>query len=91
MLACGLSRPDHCIVEGCGSTVGAGVVGFLVTADPGKRDVEVKVLIDCTAEEIERVRRLLDDVLGTGGLLVRRNPETATGSDGPGGHAICPS
>ncbi|WP_241831184.1 hypothetical protein [Parafrankia soli] len=27
--------------------------GFFVTADPGKRDVEVKVLIDCTAEEID--------------------------------------
>ncbi|WP_322780500.1 hypothetical protein [Frankia sp. Cas4] len=66
-----------------GSAVGAGVVGFLVTADPGKCDVKVKVLIDCTAKEIDRVRRLLDDVLGIGGLLVRRNLETATGSDGP--------
>ncbi|WP_202797637.1 inorganic pyrophosphatase [Candidatus Protofrankia datiscae] len=66
-----------------GSAVGAGVVGFFVTANPGKRDVEVKVLIDCTADEIERVRRLLDDLLGIGGLLVRRNLETATGSDGP--------
>lgn len=61
-----------------GSAVGAGVVGFFVTADPGKRDVEVKVLIDCTADEIDRVRRLLDDVLGIGGLLVRRYVETAT-------------
>ncbi|WP_238429221.1 hypothetical protein [Frankia nepalensis] len=59
-----------------GSAVGAGVVGFLVTTDPGKRDVEVKILIDCTADEIERVRRLLDDVLGIGGLLVRRDLET---------------
>ncbi len=74
-----------------GSAVGAGVVGFLVTADPGKRDVEVKVLIDCTADEIDRVRRLLDDILRIGGLLVRRNLETATGSDSPGGHAIYPS
>lgn len=61
-----------------GSAVGAGVVGFFVTADRGKRDVEVKVLIDCTAGEIERVRRLLDDVLGIGGLLVPRCVETAT-------------
>ncbi|WP_261569435.1 hypothetical protein [Frankia gtarii] len=45
-----------------GSAVGASVVGFFVTADPGKRDVEVKVLIDCTVDEIERVRRLLDDL-----------------------------
>ncbi len=68
-----------------GSAAEDGVVGFFVTADPGTRDVEVKILIDCTAEEIDRVRRLLDDVLGIGGLLVRRNLETATGSDGPGG------
>ncbi|ABD11228.1 hypothetical protein CcI156_18455 [Frankia sp. CcI156] len=61
-----------------GSAAGAGVVGFFVTADPGKRDVEVKVLIDCTADEVERVRRLLDDVLGIGGLLVPRCTETAT-------------
>ena len=40
-------------------------------------------LIDCTAEEIGRVRRLLDAVLRIGGLLVRRNLETATGSDSP--------
>jgi len=66
-----------------GSAVGAGVVGFFVTADPGKRDVEVEVLIDCAAEEIERVRRLLDDVLGIGGLLVRRNLGAASGPDGP--------
>ncbi|MCK9900130.1 inorganic pyrophosphatase [Frankia sp. Cpl3] len=65
-----------------GSAVGAGVVGFLVTVDPGKRDVEVKILIDCTAGEIERVQRLLDDVLEIGGLLVRRNLETVAGSDG---------
>ncbi|CAI7973876.1 hypothetical protein FRAHR75_1180005 [Frankia sp. Hr75.2] len=48
------------------------------TVDPGKRDVEIKVLIDCAADEIERVRRLLDDVLGIGGLLVPRYVETAT-------------
>ncbi|KAH6883503.1 inorganic pyrophosphatase-related protein [Thelonectria olida] len=55
-----------------GSAEGAGVVGVFMTADPGKRDVEVKVLLDCTDEEIDRVRHLLDEVLGIGGLLVRR-------------------
>ncbi|WP_242606698.1 hypothetical protein [Protofrankia symbiont of Coriaria ruscifolia] len=49
-----------------------------MTADPGKRDVEVKILIDCTADEIERVRILLHDVLEIGGLLVPRSAETAT-------------
>lgn len=55
-----------------GSASGTGVVGVFVTADPIKRDVEVKVLLDCTAAEIERIRHLLDDVLEIGGLLVRR-------------------
>ncbi|SBW26022.1 hypothetical protein FDG2_4755 [Candidatus Protofrankia californiensis] len=61
-----------------GSATGAGVAGVFVTADPGKRDVEVKILIDCTADEIERVRILLHDVLEIGGLLVPRSAETAT-------------
>ncbi|MBL7490724.1 hypothetical protein I6A60_07590 [Frankia sp. AgB1.9] len=33
--------------------LGSCEAGFFVTADPGKRDVQVKVLIDCTAEEID--------------------------------------
>ncbi|KLL09824.1 MULTISPECIES: inorganic pyrophosphatase [Protofrankia] len=61
-----------------GSAAGAGVVGVFVTADPGKRDVEVKILIDCIADEIERVRILLDDILEIGGRLVPRSAETAT-------------
>ena len=60
-----------------GSAAGVGVVGFFVTADRGKRDVEVKVLVDCTVGEIECVRRLLDDVLGIGGLFVPRHGETS--------------
>jgi hypothetical protein len=40
--------------------------------------VEVKVLIDCAAGEVERVRRLFDDVLRIGGLLVPRCAEPAT-------------
>lgn len=55
-----------------GSATGAGVVGVVLTADPRKRDVEVKLLLDCTDSEIEQVRRLLDEVLGIGGLLVPR-------------------
>ncbi|MFF5584718.1 inorganic pyrophosphatase [Streptomyces hygroscopicus] len=60
-----------------GSAEGAGVVGVFLTADPNKRDVEVKVLLDCTGDEIERVRHLLDDVLEIGGLLVLRQDTQA--------------
>jgi len=35
--------------------------------------------VDCTVGEIERVRRLLDDVLGIGGLFVPRHGETTAG------------
>ncbi|MEX5634245.1 inorganic pyrophosphatase [Parafrankia sp. FMc2] len=59
----------------CGSAACTGVVGFFVTADLVKRDVEIKVLIDCTADEIEGVRHLLDDVLEIGGMLVLRSTE----------------
>ncbi|WP_201784238.1 hypothetical protein [Frankia sp. ACN1ag] len=36
-----------------GSAEGTGVVGFLMTAEPGTRDVEIKVLIDYTADELD--------------------------------------
>lgn len=60
-----------------GSAEGVGVVGVFLTADPGKRDVEVKVLLDCTGEEIDRAQHLLDEVLAIGGLLVRREDAPA--------------
>lgn len=60
-----------------GSAEGAGVVGVFLTADRVKGDVEVKVLLDCTGEEIDRIRHLLDEVLGIGGLLVRREDTPA--------------
>ncbi|MCK1798982.1 inorganic pyrophosphatase [Streptomyces sp. XM4193] len=55
-----------------GSTPQAGVVGVFVTADPIKRDVEVKILLGCSPAEIEQVQHLLNDVLEIGGLLVPR-------------------
>ncbi|MGO1052800.1 inorganic pyrophosphatase [Crossiella sp. CA198] len=55
-----------------GSTAGVGVCGVLLTADLVKRDVEIKVLIDCTEEEVTRTQRLLHDQLQIGGHLVRR-------------------
>ena len=55
-----------------GSADSTGVVGVVVTADLEKRDVEVKILLDCTDEEIKQVHHLVVDVLEIGGLLVRR-------------------
>ena len=56
-----------------GSANGSGVRGVLLTTDLGKRDVEIKVLIDCTEEEIDAAQRLLRDQFGIGGQLVRRS------------------
>ncbi|MCQ8829504.1 inorganic pyrophosphatase [Streptomyces malaysiensis] len=55
-----------------GDASDAGVVGVFLTADLLKRDVEVKILLDCSPQEIEQVHHLLNDVLEIGGLLVPR-------------------
>lgn len=39
-----------------GSAAGAGVVGVLLTADLAKRDAEIKVLVDCSPEEVGMAR-----------------------------------
>ncbi|WP_245761409.1 inorganic pyrophosphatase [Saccharopolyspora shandongensis] len=54
-----------------GSAAGAGVVGVLLTADLAKRDAEIKVLVDCSPEEVEIAREFVTGVLGIGGHLVR--------------------
>jgi inorganic pyrophosphatase len=43
-----------------------------LTADLVKRDVEMKILVGCTAEEIAAVENSLDRILGIGGLIVPR-------------------
>ncbi|MEV0698978.1 inorganic pyrophosphatase [Saccharopolyspora sp. NPDC050389] len=53
-----------------GSAAGAGVAGVLLTADLAKRDAEIKVLVDCSPEEIEMAREFVSGVLGIGGHLV---------------------
>jgi len=54
-----------------GTAAGTGVAGVLLTADAVKRDVEVKILLDCTPAEAELARVFLVD-LGIGGQLVLR-------------------
>jgi inorganic pyrophosphatase len=38
-----------------GSRQGAGVTGVLCTVDLEKKDVELKVLLDCTPDELQRI------------------------------------
>ncbi len=40
---------------------GAGVTGFCCTLDPFKRDAEVKILLECSAEDAARIRHFLED------------------------------
>ena len=65
-----------------GGATGLGVVGVFLTADLVKRDVEVKVLLDCTTEEIAQIRDLLNDVLRIGAWLVQRHTGHSAGHSG---------
>ena len=60
-----------------GSEEGVGIVGVILTADLEKKDVEVKILWDCTNEEVKQIQELLGQVLSIGGLLVRRQLDVA--------------
>lgn len=55
-----------------GSAVGNGVVAVAVVADIVKKDVEVKILLECTAPEIDTATIFLRDVLGLGATVLRR-------------------
>jgi inorganic pyrophosphatase len=43
-----------------GSAAGEGVAGVVATADAFKRDAEVKILLDCTEDEIETITAFLN-------------------------------
>jgi inorganic pyrophosphatase len=60
-------------------TAATGVVAAALTADLVKRDVEVKVLLGCTPEEVAAVEHFLSTVLGIGGLVVPR-PDDVLGT-----------
>lgn len=51
---------------------GNGVVAVAVVADIVKKDVEVKILLECTASEIDTATAFLRDVLGLGATVLRR-------------------
>ncbi len=55
-----------------GTASGAGIVGIVLTADLTKRDVEVKILLDCSTDEIEAIEHLLHERLRLNASLVRR-------------------
>lgn len=55
-----------------GTDNSAGVTAVILTADHMKRDTEVKILLNCTAEEAGSVQKFVKEALMIGGLLVER-------------------
>lgn len=55
-----------------GSGVGLGVVGLACTVDLGKRDAEIKILLNCTPAEVELVDRFLNVTAGLPCKIVPR-------------------
>lgn len=55
-----------------GTAEGAGVVGVTVSVDLGKRDAEVKVLLDCSPAEIGDIRALVVDRIDVGAIVLLR-------------------
>ncbi|WFR73777.1 hypothetical protein P9209_09570 [Prescottella defluvii] len=55
-----------------GSADGAGVVGVALTADLTKRDVEVKILLACSEDEIDLIEHFLHERLRLNAAVVRR-------------------
>ena len=55
-----------------GSLYGEGVTALICTVDLWKRDSEIKLLIGCTEEEIERVYAFHNSTEYMKGLLIRR-------------------
>jgi inorganic pyrophosphatase len=50
-----------------------GIVAVFLTADVVKRDAEIKVVLDCSDDEVAAVAHFLNVTLGIGGLLVPRH------------------
>ena len=55
-----------------GSLSGKKLIGIVCTVDLLKRDTEVKLLIDCTNEEIHIIEKFHNDSEYMSGLLIRR-------------------
>jgi len=57
-----------------GTATGAGVVAVEVIVDLLKRDSEIKVLLDCTEDEITMIDGIHNETSLQKGMLIRRNP-----------------
>ncbi len=60
-----------------GTATETGVAGILLIADPVERDAEIKVLLNCSPDEVTAAYLFVRDVLGIGGLLVHASETVA--------------
>lgn len=56
-----------------GSLAGAGCVAVATIIDTGKRDAELKLLVDCSGSEVDTVLEFLRDALGLGVEVIHRS------------------
>ena len=54
-----------------GSSLGAGIVAIVITVDSAKNDAEIKILLDCSEDEIMEINGVHNRKFQKG-LLVRR-------------------
>jgi inorganic pyrophosphatase len=50
------------------------VTALICTIDPGKRDSEIRLLLECTDEEIEQVHQFFQQALNLPHLVIKRTP-----------------
>lgn len=62
-----------------GTAVGAGLVGILCTVDKWKRDAELKLLLECSEQDITRILQFLNVEAELPCGVVRRPPNTEPG------------
>ena len=67
------SADGHGVDVWRGSLPGTPLVGIVCTVDRLKRDVEIKLLLGCTAQEIEAVARFHNDSDKMSGIVVGRS------------------
>lgn len=66
-----------------GTATGAGILATAITVDTLARDAEIKILLDCTPDEIDKVIQFLANTLHLGVHLVRRTPDQQLASPHP--------
>jgi inorganic pyrophosphatase len=69
-----------------GSAAGRRVTGVACTVDKYKRDAELKVLVDCTEEDMDIIWRFVNEVAGMPCVVIRRLTFEEAASFLEGGH-----